>query len=228
MCASRGSVLPSLCPAVPIQTIRELLVNAFIHRSYRDYGPIVIRVADSRLEIESPGSLPAGLSVDSLIHCTPIYRNFLLAEGARYLGMCDKIGRGIDAIYEQILSSGFGFPTFENRENCFIARIPTEGSKEFYEFVRRRSQSLTQLDEIIVLRCLFECETASQQELCGAMQRGLQFGHRILAEMLRKLMIEPVDGKGIHWKLTSVVRHDIEHIFQEDQYNFGFGNLYGG
>ncbi|MCI0352393.1 MAG: putative DNA binding domain-containing protein [Acidobacteriales bacterium] len=227
LCGSRTAVLSSLCPAIPIQTIRELVANALIHRSYRDHAPIVIRVLDSNLEIESPGSLPAGLNPESLIHCTPIYRNFLLAEGARYIGLCDKIGRGIDAIYEQVLMGGFSFPTFEDRENCFTARIPLEGNKNFSEFIRRRSQALTQLDDIIVLRYLLEHENASQKELCSAMQRSLNFGHTILTEMFRKQMIEPIDGMRLQWRLTPVVRNDIDQIFQADQYNFGFESLFG-
>jgi len=114
LCASRNAVLPSLCPNLDMRTLRELLINAYIHRCYRINGPIVIRISESAVEIESPGELPAGLSVDNLIHCVPIYRNFLLAECGRYLGMCDKIGQGIDLVYSEVLSSGFGFPSFES------------------------------------------------------------------------------------------------------------------
>ena len=59
------------------------------------------------------------------------------------------------------------------------------------------------------------------------MQRSSQFGHKVLSEMTRKLMIEPVDGKGPDWRLTPTLRSDIDHIHQEDQYDLGFADFFG-
>jgi len=95
------------------------------------------------------------------------------------------------------------------------------------EFLKRRSQALTQLDEIIVLRFLLDHELASFKELCAVMQRGHQFGYRILAEMARKLMIEPTSSLNMEWRLSPVLRTDIQNIFRDDQYNFGFASLFG-
>jgi ATP-dependent DNA helicase RecG len=226
LCAGRTALLPALCPDLASRTIQEVVVNALIHRSYRNNAPIIITVRDAHLSVESPGPLPEGLTTDSLIYCAPIYRNFLLAEGARYVGICDKVGKGIDDIYHQVLSAGFGFPAFESTEHTFTARIPLDRSRTFNEFLRRRSASLKQLDEIIILRYLFDCQSASQKHIARAMQRTLQHAHKILTEMLRKQMIEPVDSLSLDWRLTPVIRQDIEHIFQEDQYDLGFRHLY--
>jgi ATP-dependent DNA helicase RecG len=231
LCGTSHAVIPTLCAGVPVETVRELLVNAFIHRSYRTNGPIIVRIAPSSLQIESPGELPVGLHADSLIHCVPVYRNFLLAEGARYLGLCDKIGQGIDLIYSSALENGFGFPSFESRDGRVTARVPTSESKEFREFVRKRSQSLNQLDELIVLRLLWDKERASGSELYSLMQRGPRFGQEVLDRMFRKTMIEPVDGARSVWRLEPVLRKDIQTIFQADQMNlgldlFGDGSLY--
>jgi ATP-dependent DNA helicase RecG len=221
LCGSPYAVLPTLCPRVPLQTIQELLVNAYIHRSYRTNGPIIVRISENAMEVESPGELPVGIHADNLIHCVPIYRNFLLAEGARYLGLCDKIGQGIDLVYRAVLESGFGFPSFESRENRVTARVPTCDSKEFREFVRKRSQALNQLDELIVLRLLWDNERASAGELYSLMQRGSGFGQEVLDRMLKKAMIEPAEGMTATWRLTPVLRHDIHTIFQSDQMTFG-------
>ncbi|HVO81679.1 MAG TPA: ATP-binding protein [Terriglobales bacterium] len=186
----------------------------------------MIRVMPSAIEIESPGELPVGIYAESLIHCTPVYRNFLVAEGARYLGMCDKVGKGIDMVYQTVLESGFGFPSFESSRNHVSARIPMEASPEFREFVRKRAQALGQLDELIVLRLLWDKEEASAQELYSLMQRGREFGQDVLARMFRKSMIETIDGAQSVWRLAPVVRSDIQNIFQSDQMNLGL-NLYG-
>ena len=226
LCASKSSLLPELCPALPLTIIRELVSNAFIHRSYRQHAPVMIRVTGGNLTIESPGSFPIGITPDNLIYCTPIYRNFLLSEGARYIGMCDKIGQGIDFIYEGVLSNGLGFPWFENLADRVVARIPTEGSREFAQFVRKRSHSLSQLDEMIILRYLWEKQDAALPEIAKITQRGATHAQKVLEDMFRKMMIEPADGVSGRWRLTPIVRDDIQNIFRKDQLELGL-DLFG-
>lgn len=220
LCGPRSGLLLALSPRVPAETIKELLINAYIHRSYRLNSPVTIRVTAEGIEIQSPGELPTGLHAENLIHCVPIYRNFLLAEGARYLGLCDKIGQGIDLVYSSVLQNGFGFPSFESAENRVTARIPAGCSAEFREFTKKRSQGLTQLEELMVLRLLWDKERVSAGELFSLMQRGAQVGQSVLDRMFRKVMIEPVNGMQSVWQLNPVVRKDIETIFSSDQMGF--------
>jgi len=223
---SRTALLNSLCPQIPESCMKEILMNAYVHRDYRANSPVVIRATDDAIEFESPGALCTGLSSESLLHCTPVYRNFLVAEGSRYLGLCDKVGRGIDAVYKNVLEQGLGFPVFEEGENHFMARITLAGNREFQEFLRCRAQSLNLLDEIIVVRFLFDREHASFLELCSVMQRGHSFGHNILSEMARKCMIEAESSLNLNWRLSPIVRSDIENIFNKNQYDLGFTDLF--
>jgi predicted HTH transcriptional regulator len=143
------------------------------------------------------------------------------------LGLCDKIGKGIDEVYKGVLENGLGFPIFESGENHFAVRLSLEGCAEFSEFLKRRSQALAQLDEVIVLRLLYEREEVEFREICSVMQRGPQHGHRVLTEMCRKNMVEPLNNLNLCWKLSMVTRKDIQDIFNEGQYNFGFTDLFG-
>jgi hypothetical protein len=227
LCGSPSSLLPSLYPYIPLRCIRELVVNAFVHRSYRLDSPTIIRARPEVLEIETPGGLCGELTPESLLYCTPVYRNFLLADGARYLGICEKVGNGINEVYRGTLHQGLGFPVFESAENRFTVRIFVDRNRNFREFIKVRAQALSQLDHIIVLRYLLDRENATFRELCSVMQRGQQHGKRILDEMNTKMMIERADGIGVHWRLQPGVRADIEHIFSEAQYELGLNALFG-
>jgi ATP-dependent DNA helicase RecG len=219
LCSSKSSVLPSLLPQLSLEVLKELLMNAYIHRCYRTPSAVMITLRDGMLSIQSPGSLAAGLNVNNLVYCVPVYRNRSLAEGARFVGLCDKVGQGIDVVYHAVLSEGFDFPLFEDDGTSFDVSIPTTGSQEFREFVRKRVQSLGRLEEIVALRTLFAVGNATLTDIASAMQRGSEHAKRVLEEMSKKTMIvSNADGS---FELTSVVRNDIENVFRSGQLTLG-------
>jgi hypothetical protein len=219
LCSSKSSVLPSLVPQLSLEVLKELLMNAYIHRCYRTPSSVMITLRDGMLSIQSPGSLAAGLNVNNLVYCVPVYRNRSLAEGARFVGLCDKVGQGIDVVYHAVLSEGFDFPLFEDDGTSFDVSIPTTGSQEFREFVRKRVQSLGRLEEIVALRTLFAVGNATLTDIASAMQRGSEHAKRVLEEMSKKTMIvSNADGS---FELTAVVRNDIENVFRSGQLTLG-------
>lgn len=219
LCFGDNPILKRRFPGLRTDVLKELVVNAYVHRCYRTPAHVTIRLSDSSLEIQSPGELLAGLTVNNLINGVPVYRNLLLADGARFIGLCDKIGQGIDLIYRGVLSDGFAFPEFESGNNSFTARLPLEGSLEFSEFVKRRSQSLSQLDEIIALRLLWQKQSATLEELACVMQRKEEFVERVLQEMCTKGMAE--EQRWRSYSLTPIIREDITNIFHSDQMDLG-------
>jgi ATP-dependent DNA helicase RecG len=218
------SVLHRCCPTLDELTLRELLVNAYVHRCWRTNGPIMITISDERLEIQNPGDLLPGLHVDSLIYCTPVYRNLLLAEGVRFAGLADRIGQGIDIIFKTVIQGGFDFPVLESADSSFRATIPLTRSEEFRAFVRRRGASLSLLDELVVLRYLWDHTQASIEQLAKALQRGKDLTQRVLASMQKKSMIEISYTDETRFCLSQGVHHDIKTIFSSDQLGlFGDG-----
>ncbi|MEZ4454280.1 MAG: ATP-binding protein [Nannocystaceae bacterium] len=89
-----------LRPEYPTEAVREAVVNALVHRDLRLSGRVSIRIFDDRLEVTSPGSLPAPLPLDELAHQggLSLPRNPLLASLARGLGLALHIGRGLPVI----------------------------------------------------------------------------------------------------------------------------------
>ena len=51
---------------IPPDAIRELIINAMVHRSYLDHGTIQVAVYDNRLEITSSGKLPMGQTMERM------------------------------------------------------------------------------------------------------------------------------------------------------------------
>jgi predicted HTH transcriptional regulator len=217
ICGGDISIARQMCPGIPLETVRELVVNAYVHRCYRTPSPVMLTFRGAEIVVESPGELPAGLSTDNLIHCVPVYRNLLMADAARFFGICDMVGKGFDIAFKLTVSGGFDFPLFESTSNRFTARLALERDERFREFVRERSQALSELDEVLVLRWLWSRGTATLQELATAMQRGQEMSRRILKSMQVKQVIEAIDVDGRAFRLAPNVHRDIETVFERRQ-----------
>ena len=81
------------------KVIRELLLNAFAHKSFTISSDIMICVYPDRLEISNPGGLPLGVTVDNLLHQRH-RRNPYLINIMSDLGLMEGEGSGYDLIYE--------------------------------------------------------------------------------------------------------------------------------
>ncbi len=80
----------------PLPVLRELLLNAIIHKDYRDPTDVIIKMFDEHVEFINPGELFGKLKLEAL-H-TDFYRashrNKLLAEAFYLIGEVEKYGTG--------------------------------------------------------------------------------------------------------------------------------------
>lgn len=54
--------------AYPKETLHEIITNAVLHRDYSIADDVHVRIFDSRVEVESPGRLPAHVTVANILH----------------------------------------------------------------------------------------------------------------------------------------------------------------
>lgn len=85
---------------LPIETIEELLVNAFVHRDYFVNTSIKVFIFDNRIEIVSPGKLPNTLTIENIKAGTSIPRNPIIFSNVRYILPFVGVGSGIPRAYE--------------------------------------------------------------------------------------------------------------------------------
>ena len=118
---------------IPPDAIRELIVNAMVHRSYLDHGMIQVAVYDNRLEITSPGKLPMGQTLERMKEGYSKIRNEALAYAFSYMNLIEHWGSGIPRIIEKVKAAGLREPEFiggevDLRINIYRGQVATETS----------------------------------------------------------------------------------------------------
>jgi ATP-dependent DNA helicase RecG len=103
----------------PRTVVREALVNAVAHRDYRMTGrSIEIRMYTDRLEVTSPGGLPAHITLDNIVE-EHYSRNPRIVNGLYQWGYIEELGLGVDRMIEDMVNTGHMPPEFEARGHRF-------------------------------------------------------------------------------------------------------------
>jgi len=107
-------------PIVPDRVIREALVNAIMHRSYRVQGAVQIIRYSNRLEIRNPGH--SLVSEDRLGDPGSETRNPVIAAVLHETNLAETKGSGIRVMRELMTSANLTPPTFESdrERNQFV------------------------------------------------------------------------------------------------------------
>ncbi|NDW13830.1 transcriptional regulator [Bacteroides sp. 214] len=107
----------------PIPALREMLLNAMVHRQYM--GSFTqIRVYDDRITIWNDGKLPEGITLEMLKHIHSSHpRNPLIADVCFKGGLIDSWGRGTVRIIESCKEAGLPEPELTEREGGFLVTL---------------------------------------------------------------------------------------------------------
>ncbi len=108
---------------IPPKSIREVIANAVIHRSYLEPNDIQVALYDNRLEITSPGMLLSGVNVKRMKEGYSKLRNRAIASVFAYVNIIEKWGSGIPRIMNEIREYGLQEPEFIAFENDFRVNI---------------------------------------------------------------------------------------------------------
>ena len=99
---------------LPPAAVREAIVNAVAHADYSQRGaPIRLAIFDDRLEVENPGLLPFGLTVDDLPHGVSKLRNRVIGRVLHELGFVEQWGSGAQRMIATCQDSGLAPPVWE-------------------------------------------------------------------------------------------------------------------
>jgi ATP-dependent DNA helicase RecG len=106
----------------PRVAVRELLMNAVMHRDYASTSPIRMTWFQDRIEIQSPGGL-YGEATEANFPQQTSYRNPVIAEAMKALGYVNRYGRGVISAQEALRANGSPPATFTFDAGFVLATI---------------------------------------------------------------------------------------------------------
>ncbi|MCK6680811.1 MAG: putative DNA binding domain-containing protein [Thermoanaerobaculia bacterium] len=117
-----GDLQRTEIPQVPRKVIREAVVNALMHRSYRVHGPVLMIRYANRLEIQNPGFSLKG--VEHLGEPGSETRNSVIAAVLHETRLAETKGTGIRVMRDTMEAAGLMPPVFESDRSAdaFTAR----------------------------------------------------------------------------------------------------------
>ena len=109
----------------PLDAIREIAMNAVIHRDYQEGTHTQIKVFRDKISFWNSGKLPPDLTIEDIkpgaIQSKP--RNRLLAHIFKELGIIDKYRAGVNRVIEDFRAYGLEEPSFEEKFGGFYVVV---------------------------------------------------------------------------------------------------------
>jgi len=116
---------PEVYPEIPLEALREALVNAVAHRDYTISAPIRIIVFKDRVEFHTPGKLPNTVTIESMkIGGAHVLRNPTIYNLLAKMGLVTDIGSGVFRIIESVRKMMQKEVLFDLTDTEFILTIP--------------------------------------------------------------------------------------------------------
>tara|TARA_R110001606_G_scaffold399306_1_gene584311 strand:- start:32948 stop:34342 length:1395 start_codon:yes stop_codon:yes gene_type:complete len=166
----------------PIEAIKEIVVNAALHRDYSLNDDIHIRIFDNRIEVSSPGKLPGFMAVENL-YTDRFSRNPNINRMIHNLPdpLNHDIGEGLDTARNELKKAGLVAPEFKELENAFLVTI--------------RHQELASIEDVITRHLnanpADEITNRKVRELSG--EDDINKVKKALQKLRQDGVIEPVD-----------------------------------
>lgn len=109
----------------PERVVKEAIVNAVVHRDYRLNRDIFIRIYDDRIEVESPGAFPGGITPANIAKTGSKARNPLIAANLREFPLPPNIdaGEGVRMMYAEMAQAKLYPPQYRESHDAAVESV---------------------------------------------------------------------------------------------------------
>lgn len=111
----------------PTEVLHEIITNAVLHRDYSIADDIHIRVFDNRIEVQSPGRLPAHITPENILDERFARNGTIVRLINKFPDPPNKdVGEGLNTAFAAMHKVGLKEPIIENLDNNVLITIKHE------------------------------------------------------------------------------------------------------
>ena len=155
---------------LPESALREAVVNAIAHRDYRSTAHVQVYIFQDRVEIVTPGGLPAGMREEDL-GSKSVPRNPLLFSMLYRMKLVEQIGSGIRRIHEACQEHGVAEPSIQVSSDWLTVTFPRQGAARTHHVAPHDAPHVTQQVERLLAALQREMGRAELMEALNLKDR---------------------------------------------------------
>ena len=186
----------------PLDAVREIIINALIHRDYLDTSPIQIKIYDDKIVFWNSGKLLFPLTVESLkTSHSGRQRNPLIASVFYYAGNVEQWGSGTLKVLRLFKEQGLPEPEFaEQKEGIGDFTVYFYKDRYTEEELRKAGLNERQIKAVFYVKEKGRITNREYQEITGVKKRQASID---LAELEKESIIKKIGstGKGTFYVL---------------------------
>ena len=174
---------------VPREAFREAIANALVHRCWDVRANIKVGMFADRIEITSPGGLPAGITEELYLAGGPsLARNPILANVFFRLGHIERFGTGIPRILDEYAHETVS-PSFALRDSSITVMLPVTVLEN------------VTLDEEAILAVLAKGSALTRSQISEKTQLSKSKAIRTLNALVEKGLVTKVgEGRSVRYE----------------------------
>lgn len=203
-----GSMERVEIPEIPLEAIREALINSLIHRDFKNPKSNEIAIYKDRIEIFNPGEFPEGYKPEDFIEGKEgsMPRNPLIANTLYLSKDIEKWGSGFKRITDECKAENVKVE-FKIKKSGFTVIFYRKTDEELFDLTqndKNNSANGTKIGtENIILSILKKTPDITQKELSEITSIPLRTVKRIMQKFKEQNIIERIgsDRKG-YWKIN--------------------------
>ncbi|MCB1116662.1 MAG: helix-turn-helix domain-containing protein, partial [Chlamydiia bacterium] len=178
---------------IPETALREVLLNAIVHRNYHINAPTKIAIYDNRIEVFSPGVFPGPLDPNNLKMGITYIRNRAICKAFREGGYIEKLGSGFITLFESYEARKLSPPEVIEGENfikCILPRSSFPSKQEEADDVGKKILNLFEMSDAITI-----------SDVMTTLNLSRPTAGRRLAKLVEEGILEQVGkGKGVFYR----------------------------
>lgn len=200
-----GQLVHAEFPRYPHIALRELLVNALVHRDYSLAGGVVAKLYADRLELSNPGGFPGDITPQTILHHPSTPRYPALFQALVVARLANAANLGVRRAFRDLLSEGKEPPYYHLVSDSVIVEIKAqETSRPFVELVQSHPELA--VDDLLVLHYLTRHREITVALAAEVTQRPMEAARELLARLVnRERLLEAGGsaGRGRYYRLTA-------------------------